>query len=170
MLDFIRIACAVPAVKVGDVKKNVQDICDFMTKADEQKVDILLFPELAVTGYTCGDLFLQDALYPGVDAGMKEILSCSAAHPALTVVVGLPVRAGMKLLNAAALIAEGRILGLVPKTYLPDYGGSNESRWFSAALGEETALVAGVPVPVCTDTVFTIKETNVVNDDWRRFL
>ena len=161
MLDFIRIACAVPAVKVGDVKKNVQDICDFMTKADEQKVDILLFPELAVTGYTCGDLFLQDALYPGVDAGMKEILNCSAAHPALTVVVGLPVRAGMKLLNAAALIAEGRILGLVPKTYLPDYGGSNESRWFSAALGEETALVAGVPVPVCTDTVFTIKETNV---------
>ena len=62
MLDFIRIACAVPAVKVGDVKKNAEDICAYMEQADSENVDLLLFPELAVTGYSCADLFLQDAL------------------------------------------------------------------------------------------------------------
>ena len=62
MLDYIRIACAVPAVKVGDVKKNTEDICAYLEKADTQNVDIVVFPELAMTGYTCGDLFGQRTL------------------------------------------------------------------------------------------------------------
>ena len=75
-----------------------------------QNVDIVLFPELCVTGYTCGDLFYQDALHNAVDAGMKEILNCSAEHPELTAVIGLPVRSGMKLLNCAAVVSGGQIL------------------------------------------------------------
>ena len=67
MLDYIRIACAVPAVKVGDVKKNTEDICAYMAKADAQNVDILVFPELAMTGYTCGDLFYQETLHNAVE-------------------------------------------------------------------------------------------------------
>ena len=65
MLDFIRIACAVPDVKVGDVKKNAEEICGWIEKADAQNADVIAFPELALTGYTCGDLFFQDTLYNG---------------------------------------------------------------------------------------------------------
>ena len=128
MLDFVRIACAVPAVKVGDVKKNAADICAYMEKADAQNVDIIVFPELALTGYTCGDLFFQDALHNGVKAGLREILECSKAHPQVTAVVGMPLRIGAKLYNCAAVISGGEVRGIVPKTHIP----GNEKRWFSA--------------------------------------
>ena len=75
MLDFIRIACAVPAVKVGDVKKNTEEICRYLTQADEKNVDLLLFPELAMTGYTCGDLFYQDTLHRFWPAPRSILLS-----------------------------------------------------------------------------------------------
>ena len=126
MLDFIRIACAVPAVKVGDVKKNTLDIISFMEKADAENVDLLIFPELAMTGYSCGDLFLQNALWNVVKDGLKEIVNCSARHPALNTVVGLPVRLNGKMLNCAALVSGGGLRGIVPKTYL----WGSESCWF----------------------------------------
>ena len=66
MLDYIRIACAVPPVRVGDVKKNAEDICAYIEKADEAGADLVVFPELALTGYTCGDLFFQEALHRAV--------------------------------------------------------------------------------------------------------
>ena len=77
MLDFIRIACAVPPVKVGDVRKNTEDICAYMKKADAANADIVLFPELCLTGYSCGDLFFQDVLWKAVKAGLKEICTHS---------------------------------------------------------------------------------------------
>lgn len=128
MLDFIRVACAVPAVKVGDVKKNAQDICAFLEKADAQNVDVLLFPELSLTGYTCGDLFFQDALWNGVKAGVRQIAAVSGQHPNLTVVFGLPVRVGTRLYNCAAVMSRGEINGIVPKTYLT----LPEKRWFTS--------------------------------------
>ena len=76
MLDFVRIACAVPAVKVGDVRKNTEGICAYIEKADAADADIVLFPELCLTGYTCGDLFFQDTLWKAVKAGVKEICAC----------------------------------------------------------------------------------------------
>ena len=76
MLDYIRIACAVPEVQVANVEKNTQDICNYMEQADAQKVDVLLFPELALTGYSCGDLFLQDALLNAAEKGLEKILEC----------------------------------------------------------------------------------------------
>ena len=129
MLDFIRIACAVPAVKVGDVKKNVADICAYMEKSDEQNADIILFPELCVTGYTCGDLFYQDALHYAVKDGMKQIAFVSGQHPNVTAVVGIPLRIGHKLYNCAAVVARGEVVGIVPKTHLTPA----ESRWFTSA-------------------------------------
>ena len=143
MLDYIRIACAVPEVQVANVEKNTRDICEFMEKADAQNVDILLFPELAMTGYTCGDLFYQDALHDAVEAGLEKILACSAEHPQLTAVVGLPVRTGMKLLNAAAVVCDGEVKKVVAKTCLPDYGESNESRWFSNVIDDMRVSVNG---------------------------
>ena len=161
MLDFIRIACAVPAVKVGDVTKNVADICAYMEKADAQNVDVLLFPELCVTGYSCGDLFLQNALHNAVEEGIKEILECSADHPELTAIIGMPVRAGMKLLNCAAVIAGGQILGLTSKTYLPDYGEGKESRWFSVANGDETVILDDCELTVSTEGLYKIGEATI---------
>ena len=161
MLDYIRIACAVPDVKVGDVKKNVEEICRYMADADGKNTDILLFPELAMTGCTCGDLFYQEALHNAVEAGLKEILDCSETHPALTVVVGLPVRLGIRLANCAAVISNGCLRGLVSKTYLPDYGGVNESRWFSSVEEGAVAAIAGQEATVGTDLLYRVAETTV---------
>ena len=121
MLDFVRVACAVPAVRVGDTKKNASDICDFLKKADQQKVDLLVFPEMALTGYTCQDLFFQEALHEGVKQGLREILDASAACPAVTAVVGLPARMGARMFNCAAVISGGEIRGIVPKSSIPNY-------------------------------------------------
>ena len=143
MLDYIRIACAVPEVQVANVEKNTRDICDFMEKADAQNVDLLLFPELAMTGYTCGDLFYQDALHDAVETGLAQILECSAAHPRLTAIVGLPIRAGYRLFNCAAVICGGKLKHLAAKTYLADYGESSESRWFSDEVGSAAVELFG---------------------------
>ena len=80
MLDFIRIACAVPAVKVGDVKKNAQDICNMMEEADRVGADVVLFPEMALTGYTCGDLFFQETLLNAAVAGLNEICKYTSSE------------------------------------------------------------------------------------------
>ena len=128
MLDFIRIACAVPRVAVGNVEKNAEDICTWMAKADAQKADIVLFPELALTGFTCGDLFFQDALHRAVSGGLEKLLRCSKEYPELTTVVGAPLRLGPKMYNCAYVIENGEIKGIVPKTHIP----GNEKRWFAS--------------------------------------
>ena len=127
MLDYIRIACAVPAVKVGDVKKNAEDICSYIEKADAAGADLVVFPELALTGYTCGDLFFQDTLHRAVKTGLRQIADCSGKYPNVTVVAGLPVRVGTRLFNCAAVVNRGEISGLVPKTHLT----AAERRWFA---------------------------------------
>ena len=158
MLDFIRIACAVPAVRVGDTAKNAEDICAYIGKADAQQADIVLFPELALTGYTCQDLFFQDALWTGVQDGIRRIADCTKNHPGVTAVVGLPVRTGMRLYNCAAVISRGKIHALVPKTYIPNYNEFYEKRWFSsgAEVTEDMAELLGEPVPVLPRAIFRI--------------
>ena len=161
MLDFIRIACAVPPVKVGDVKKNTDDICAYMEKADAANADIIVFPELAMTGYTCGDLFSQNTLHNAVEAGLNQILECSAKYPRLTAVIGLPIRTGMKLLNCAAVITGGQFRGLVSKTHLPDYDGFNESRWFAESGSGTCVNLNGQSVLVGTDFLYRVGDTVV---------
>ena len=128
MHDFIRIVCAVPPVSVGNVQKNAQDMIRYMELADGKGADIVLFPELALTGYTCGDLFFQDALYCAIKTALQQIANCSAQHPGLTAVFGLPVRIGGKLYNCAAVMVDGQLCGLVPKTSLD----AMEKRWFAS--------------------------------------
>ncbi len=166
MLDYIRIACAVPAVKVGDVKKNTQDICEFMAKADARKADILLLPELAMTGYTCADLFCQDTLWNAVKEGLQAIVEASGSYPGLHTVVGLPVRYEHKLYNAAAFISGGKLWGIVPKTYL----SGMEGRWFASGseAGEVHAGWDMLPFEIFgnysfgTDVLFQIGEGTMV--------
>jgi len=132
MLDFIRISCAVPAVRVGDVVKNAEDICRYIEKADAEHSDLVVFPELALTGYSCGDLFYQQSLHDAVKVGLRKIVDCTAAHPGIHAVVGLPLNVEGNLYNCAAMIANGQVLGIVPKTHIPNYHGFYEKRWFAS--------------------------------------
>ena len=145
MLDFIRIACAVPPVKVGDVKKNAADICGYIEKADAQNVDIVLFPELALTGYSCGDLFFQDALHNAVKEGLKQIVECSAQHPEITAVVGAPIRCTPRLYNCAVVFQGGKIHGIVPKYHIP----GNEQRWFVSGKDLDSCLSPNELIAPC---------------------
>ena len=172
MLDFIRIACAVPAVRVGDTAKNAEDICAYIEKADAERADIVLFPELALTGYTCQDLFFQDTLWTGVQQGIRKIADCTKDHPGVTAAVGLPVRTGMRLYNCAAVISRGKIHALVPKTYIPNYNEFYEKRWFSsgAEVTEDMAELLGEPVPILPRAVFRVGGTllgvEICEDMW----
>ena len=165
MLDFVRVACAVPNVRVGDPLQNARKHCAILEKADAKKVDILVFPELSLTGYTCQDLFFQDSLNDAALAGLGEILNCSRLHPDVVAVVGLPVRLGCRMFNCAAVLSGGMVHGLVPKTYIPNYHEFYEKRWFSSGedLHENQALlqIPGMPaqtVPVLPKAFFTLAD------------
>ena len=163
MLDFIRIACAVPDVAVANVEHNAAEICKYITEADAKNVDVLVFPELALTGASCADLFFEDALHKAVKSGLKTITDCSAQHPDMTVIVGLPVRDGMRIYDCAAVIFEGEVLGFVPKSVIP---ASDEKRWFSSAAdiadGEAIGLSLGWENEFCGGrAMFNINDTHI---------
>ena len=128
---FIRVAAAKPAVKPADVKGNVKSICEMISEAAAKEVSLVVFPELCVTGYTCGDLFGQQRLISQAEEGTREIMEFSRGKE-LTIVIGTPVRHRDRLYNCAAVIRNGNIKGLVPKIHIPTYNEFYESRWFSS--------------------------------------
>lgn len=128
---FIRVAAATPRVKVADVDANVEEICRMAEIAENKQVSILAFPELSVTGYSCGDLFAQELLVSRAEEGIKRLKTFSRGK-SLTLVVGVPVRVRGSLYNCAAVIQNGSLKGIVPKIYLPTYNEFYESRWFSS--------------------------------------
>ncbi len=128
---FFRVAAATPRVKVADIEANVDEICRLSAEAEEDKVSLLAFPELSVTGYTCGDLFGQELLIRKAEEGITKLKSFSRGK-SITIVVGVPVRVNASLYNCAAVIHNGSLRGLVPKIYLPTYNEFYESRWFSS--------------------------------------
>lgn len=128
---FIRVAAATPRVKVADVDANVEEICRMAEIAENEQVSILAFPELSVTGYSCGDLFAQELLVSRAEEGVKRLKTFSRGK-SLTLVVGVPVRVRGSLYNCAAIIQNGSLKGIVPKIYLPTYNEFYESRWFSS--------------------------------------
>ncbi len=128
---FIRVAAATPRVKVADVDANVEEICRMAEIAENEQVSILAFPELSVTGYSCGDLFAQELLVSRAEEGVKRLKAFSRGK-SLTLVVGVPVRVRGSLYNCAAVIQNGSLKGIVPKIYLPTYNEFYESRWFSS--------------------------------------
>ena len=138
---FIKVAAGTPKIRVADCRYNAEQIFTMMREADKQGVKVLCLPELCLTGYTCGDLFLQDTLLCGAEEGLQTILEATRNLDMVTV-LGLPVRCKWdnKLYNCAAVIQSGEILGLVPKTYLPNYGEFYEQRWFASGAGVETSV------------------------------
>ncbi len=164
MLDYIRVAAAVPPVRVGDAVKNAADICAYIRTADEKGCDLVVFPELALTGYTCADLFFQETLLRESMAGLRTIMECSARYPGVTAVVGTPAVVEGQMYNCAAVVSGGMLRGLVTKTHLPNYNEFSERRWFSSSEDLQTPTVTlrdlGLgkegQVPVGRDLLFKV--------------
>ena len=154
---FIKAAAATPQIRVADCAYNAGQIAALMAEAAEQGVKLLALPELCLTGYTCGDLFLQDTLLDGAEAGLAYILRETAELDMLTA-VGVPVRCKWdnKLYNCAAVIQKGEVLGLIPKTCLPNYGEFYEQRWFVSGAGADfsVSLAGQENVSLCPGSLF----------------
>ncbi len=135
---FVRISCVSLRVAVANPSANAAEILHVLERATDS--DVVLFPELCVTGYTCADLFAQSSL---LDAGLRAVaqITQATAGRAQLVVVGAPVPCGNSLFNCAIAISDGAVLGVVPKQYLPNYKEFYESRWFSPASGREPAEI-----------------------------
>ena len=128
---FIKVASAVPSVKVADCKYNVEQIEQQIILAEGQGVEIIVFPELSITGYTCQDLFRQNLLLETTESAMLMLLDFTRQLNIISI-VGLPIAVGDLLLNCAAIIQKGQILGIVAKEYLPNYNEFYEKRWFAS--------------------------------------
>ena len=158
---FFRVAAAVPILKVGDVAYNTGEVLYLLERAHEEDVALLVFPELCLTGYTCADLFLQKELRDAVVRSLGELVQRSKNFRPIFV-VGLPLMIQGKLYNIAAVIHNGELYGLVPKTNLPNYREFYEARWFASArdlIAREIQLpISGrlYPVAVGADLLFNI--------------
>jgi NAD+ synthase (glutamine-hydrolysing) len=157
-LGFLRIGAALPTLRVADVDFNVKAIINAMKKARGQDVQILTFPEMAITGYTLGDLVQHQALLVKAQKGLNEILNESATS-AMVVIVGMPLVVEQKIFNCAVILNSGHILGVIPKTLLPTYKEFYEDRWFSPSTDACSHIIelADQKVPFGTDILFKLR-------------
>ena len=128
---FVKVAAAIPSVKVADCKYNAQHAEAQIVIADGKGVEIIVFPELNMTGYTCADLFGQQLLLEQAEMALMQVMNNTRQLDIISI-VGMPVVVNSMLMNCAVVFQKGKILGVVPKTYLPDYGEANEKRWFKS--------------------------------------
>ena len=157
---FVRVAAGVPCGRIADCTHNAQRILGLMRRAEAEAVAVLALPELSLTGYTCGDLFHQSALQRAALSALEELVQKSLqAYFGLTI-VGLPLVVDDGLYNCAAVFQEGRILGVVPKAYLPNYKEFYEARWFAPGIQarNQTLRLLGQDVPFGTDLLFDAGE------------
>ncbi len=152
---FIKVAAAVPFVRVADCQYNIEHIEAQVRQADAQGVEIMTFPELCITGYTCGDLFLKPFLIRQAQESLLE-LAHRTADTEVLFIVGMPILIESQLFNAAVALQGGRILGAIPKTYLPNYREFQEARWFSPAkdLQLATIQIGEQQVPIGHNVLF----------------
>ncbi len=151
---FVKVAAAVPAVKVADVQYNVQEIERLIAMADAEHVEVVVFPELAVTGYSCQDLFRERLLLDKAEEGLLSLMDFTRKLDVIAV-VGMPIEVGSLLLNCAVVVQQGSILAVVPKAYLPNYGEFYEKRWFASArdLNPTNVYLAGSLVEISAEPV-----------------
>lgn len=157
---FVKVAAAVPRVKIADCSFNAERIESQIMVADGQGVQIIIFPELCITGYTCGDLFGQQLLLEEAEMALIQILNNTRQLDIISI-LGMPVVVNSTVINAAVAIQKGKILGIVPKTYLPNYKEFYEQRWFTSALEvkEENARLCGQMAPMGTNLLFETADT-----------
>lgn len=168
---FVKVAAAVPVVKIADCKYNAEQIESLITIAEGKGVQIIVFPELSITAYSCGDLFAQQLLLQEAEMALLQIVNNTRQLDIISI-VGMPVISNSTLLNAAVVFQKGKILGVVPKTYLPNYKEFYEMRWFTSALNikEETIRLCGQLVPLGTKLLFDTPDTcfgiEICEDVW----
>jgi NAD+ synthase (glutamine-hydrolysing) len=153
---FVKVAAAIPTVKVADCNFNVQEIESLMAQAEGQGVEIVCFPELCITSYTCGDLFAQKILLDEAEAAVIKLMSYSRQLDVISI-IGLPLEYNGTLLNCAVVLQRGKILGVIPKTYLPNYKEFYEQRWFTSGRvhGDGMVHICGQVIPLSTHLLFT---------------
>lgn len=157
---FVKVAAAVPSVKVADCKWNAEKLESLIAIAEGKGVQIITFPELCITGYTCGDLLGQQLLLEEAEMGLVQVLNNTRQLDIISI-LGMPVVINSTVINAAVVIQKGKILGVVPKTYLPNYKEFYEQRWFTSALqlAETSARLCGQVVPMGTNLLFETSAT-----------
>lgn len=154
---FIKVAAAVPRLHVADCRYNIEQMQDLMVRADSLGVEIVCFPELGLTGYTCQDLFAQQTLLEESEAALLRLMEFSRNVDVISI-VGLPVVYDGMLFNCGAVLRHGKVWGFVPKTFLPNYKEFYEKRWFTPApVLPSDALVqfCGQNIPLSPRLVFT---------------
>ena len=156
---FVRVAACTPRIEVGDPQANADETLALMHDGEARNVDLMLFPELGLSAYAIDDLLLQDALLDSVETALARIVDASRTlRPVF--IVGAPVRRNNRLYNCGVVISRGRILGVTPKTFLPNYREYYENRWFAPGAGVAGVDVklAGETAPFGTDLVFTASD------------
>ena len=153
---FVSVACGTPPLRLADCDYNAEQTFTMMRSAGQAGAKVLVLPELGLTGYTCGDLFYQDALLRGAEQALATVLEATRNLEIVTA-VGMPVRVNNKLYNCAVIIQKGSILGIVPKTHLPNYGEFYEKRQFAPAPAEDDyiSFCGQEAVPFGTGQIFT---------------
>ncbi|MFA5044656.1 MAG: NAD(+) synthase [Paludibacter sp.] len=153
---FVRVAAAVPELRVADCAFNVARMTDLVLQAEKEKVQVVCFPELSITGYTCADLFFQQQLLADAEKALGE-LKITSLSTTCVIIAGMPVRIQNQLFNVAVVLQGGHILGVVPKTHIPNQDEYYEKRWFSSGLTTDvqTVSLSGEQVPFGTDLLFS---------------
>src|SRR6188474_1461859 len=148
---FVRVAACTPRICVGEPKANAEETLTLMREGESRHVDLMLFPELGLSAYAIDDLFLQDALLDGVENAIRRLLDASRALSPVFI-VGAPVRRNGRLYNCGLVLSRGRLLGVTPKSFLPNYREYYENRWFASGRGATGAIrVAGIEAPFGPD-------------------
>jgi NAD+ synthase (glutamine-hydrolysing) len=153
---FLRVAAATPALRVADCPFNLEQILDLLRRAEADGVAVVVFPELALTGYTCADLFQQPTLLRGACDALGRLVRESESLFSGVAVVGLPLSVDDQVFNCAAVLHRGQVLGVVPKSFLPNYKEFYERRWFAPASAARVSTIAllGAVVPFGADRLF----------------
>ena len=153
---FIRVAAAIPELRVADCAFNTTKIAEIAKEADSKQVQVICFPELSITGYTCADLFFQQQLLHDADKALHE-LQLQTYNTKVVLIVGMPVRVQNQLFNVSVALQSGKILGAVPKTNLPNNNEFYEKRWFASANATDVKEItlAGDIIPFGTDILFS---------------
>ncbi|MFI3262902.1 MAG: NAD(+) synthase [Rikenellaceae bacterium] len=163
MFGFIKVATAIPEIRVADCEFNLKAILTQVEQVTEKGAQLVVFPELSITGYTCGDLFHQQVLLDGAEDALVSLLHATC-HLPIMVIVGMPIATESMLLNCAVVILKGEILGVVPKSHLPEYKEFYEKRWFSPAsrhFAKEITLCGQKNIPIGTDLLFAFEKARV---------
>lgn len=162
-MDFIKVGAASPKLKVCDVKYNLENIKELITQGVNEEVKVLTFPELCISSYTCGDLFTNDKLLALCNDALEELTKFTQGKDIL-IAVGAPFLYNYSLYNCAYIILDGKILGIVPKSYIPNYSEFYEKRWFTEGLGlKELTIDLSFQknIPFGTDLIFACEDLKI---------